>query len=112
MSVPVRGSWAAVAVAAGGAAAGAAAAGAGAGALGVGVGVGCALEPWSSWPANGSSYCSSPALCAQAPPAAAPQAELPYTGSPVDAGLLALAGGVLVASGLSLRVRLRERDGA
>jgi 2-oxoglutarate dehydrogenase E2 component (dihydrolipoamide succinyltransferase) len=65
---------------------------------------------------------SAPAAApAQAAPAAAPAAtaaqaapapELPYTGSPVDAGLLAAAGGVLLASGLTLRVRLRERDGA
>jgi hypothetical protein len=67
---------------------------------------------------------SAPAPAAPAPPAAsaapagsssqaapaASAAQLPYTGSPVDAGLLAAAGGVLLASGLTLR--LRERDGA
>jgi hypothetical protein len=43
---------------------------------------------------------------AQAQPApAGPQ--LPYTGSPVDAGLLAAAGGLLLAGGVTLRVRLR-----
>jgi hypothetical protein len=57
-----------------------------------------------------------------APPAAAPaasaaqatpaQPQLPYTGSPVGAAVLAAAGGILLASGLTLRVRLREPDGA
>ena len=51
------------------------------------------------------------ASSAQAAPAAAP-AQLPYTGSPVAAGVLAAVGALLLASGLTLRVRLRERDGA
>ena len=47
------------------------------------------------------------ATTSQAPPAqAAPQ--LPYTGSPADAGLLAGAGVLLLAGGIGLRVRLRE----
>jgi hypothetical protein len=51
---------------------------------------------------------------AQARPAPAPPAapQLPYTGSPVDAALLAVAGGVLLAGGLTLRVRLRDSTGA
>jgi LPXTG-motif cell wall-anchored protein len=52
------------------------------------------------------------ASSAQAAPAAQAQPQLPYTGSPVGAAVLAAAGGVLLAGGLTLRVRLRERDGA
>jgi LPXTG-motif cell wall-anchored protein len=40
-------------------------------------------------------------------PAAAAPAQLPYTGA--DAGMVALAGGLLLAGGVTLRVRLRER---
>jgi LPXTG-motif cell wall-anchored protein len=48
-----------------------------------------------------------PAAPAAAPPASAPAPQLPYTGA--DAGLVALAGGLLLAGGVGLRVRLRER---
>ena len=59
-----------------------------------------------------------PAPAAPAAPAPAPepaagaavQAEqLPRTGSPADAGLLALSGTLLLAGGVVLRVRLSER---
>jgi 2-oxoglutarate dehydrogenase E2 component (dihydrolipoamide succinyltransferase) len=58
-----------------------------------------------------------PAPSAAAPAASAAQAspaqpQLPYTGSPVGAAVLAAAGGILLAGGLTLRVRLREPDGA
>jgi LPXTG-motif cell wall-anchored protein len=52
------------------------------------------------------------ATTAQSTPSASSRSELPYTGSPVGAGLLAGVGGLLLAGGLTLRVRLRERDGA
>jgi hypothetical protein len=74
---------------------------------------------------------STPSTPAPAPPAPAPAASsgtaaapaqatapaqsrstLPYTGAPVAAGLLAALGAVLLATGLTLRLRLRERDGA
>lgn len=55
---------------------------------------------------------ASPAATTAQATAADPGRELPYTGSPVDALLLAAAGGTLLASGLTLRVRLRDRDGA
>jgi hypothetical protein len=58
-----------------------------------------------------SSSSSAPATTAQAPTVTS-RSQLPYTGSPVAAGLLAAAGGVLLAGGLTLRVRLRERDAA
>jgi LPXTG-motif cell wall-anchored protein len=45
---------------------------------------------------------------ASAAPAAPAQAQLPYTGAPADAGLLAAAGGVLLAAGLTLRLRVRD----
>ena len=45
-----------------------------------------------------------PAQASQAPTASRPQ--LPLTGG--DAGLLALAGSLLLAGGVALRVRLRE----
>jgi LPXTG-motif cell wall-anchored protein len=49
------------------------------------------------------------ASASQAPaPAAQPAAELPYTGSPADAGLLAGAGVLLLAGGIGLRMRVRE----
>jgi hypothetical protein len=57
-----------------------------------------------------------PAPAASSTPQAAASAQsrstLPYTGSPVAAGLLAALGATLLASGLILRLRLRERDGA
>ena len=53
-----------------------------------------------------------PVATAAPPPAAtaaSAQPQLPYTGSPADAGLLAAAGGILLASGITLRVRLRDQ---
>jgi hypothetical protein len=41
--------------------------------------------------------------------AAAPN-QLPYTGSPVEAALLAAAGTLFLAGGITLRVRLRDRS--
>jgi 2-oxoglutarate dehydrogenase E2 component (dihydrolipoamide succinyltransferase) len=51
---------------------------------------------------------AAPATAAQAPPPSAAQPQLPRTGSATDAGLLALAGGVLIAGGVALRVRVRD----
>jgi LPXTG-motif cell wall-anchored protein len=48
-----------------------------------------------------------PATAAATPAPAAAPAQLPYTGA--DAGVVALAGGLLLAGGVTLRVRLRER---
>jgi hypothetical protein len=41
-------------------------------------------------------------------PAAQPAGQLPYTGSPVQTGLVAGAGALLLVGGVGLRVRLRE----
>jgi LPXTG-motif cell wall-anchored protein len=49
-----------------------------------------------------------PSASASQAPAAQPAPQLPYTGSPADAGLLAGAGVLLLAGGIGLRVRLRE----
>jgi hypothetical protein len=51
---------------------------------------------------------AAPSASASQAPAAQPAAELPFTGSPADAGLLAGAGALLLAGGIGLRVRLRE----
>jgi LPXTG-motif cell wall-anchored protein len=51
---------------------------------------------------------AAPSASASQAPAAQPAAQLPYTGSPADAGLLAGAGVLLLAGGVGLRVRLRE----
>src|SRR5213595_3222131 len=50
---------------------------------------------------------ATPAPVAPAATAAPARPQLPYTGSPVGAGLLAAAGGLLLAGGITLRVRLR-----
>jgi hypothetical protein len=51
---------------------------------------------------------TAPTASASQAPAAQPAGQLPYTGSPVEAGLLAGVGAVLLAGGVGLRVRLRE----
>jgi hypothetical protein len=66
--------------------------------------------PAPTAPAPSAPAPSASAAQATPAPAASPGDQLPYTGSPVDAGLLAAAGGVLLAGGLTQRVRLRERD--
>jgi hypothetical protein len=71
-----------------------------------------APAPAPSAPAPSASAAAPSASAAQTVPSATSRAQLPYTGAPVDAGLLAGLGGVLLAGGLTLRVRLRERDGA
>jgi hypothetical protein len=65
---------------------------------------------------------SSPPPATPAPSTAAPSAttaesaasagspsQLPYTGAPVEAAVLAVAGALLAAGGITLRVRLRDR---
>jgi LPXTG-motif cell wall-anchored protein len=68
--------------------------------------------PSTPAPAPAPSTPAPSASAAQTVPSATSRSQLPYTGAPVDSGLLAALGGVLLAGGLTLRVRLRERDGA
>jgi hypothetical protein len=69
--------------------------------------------PVPSTPAPTSSSSTAPsATTAQAVPSASSRSQLPYTGSPVAAGWLAALGATMVAGGLTLRLRLRERDRA
>ena len=49
-----------------------------------------------------------PAPSAPAPAPAASQSQLPYTGA--ETGAIMLAGTILLAGGIALRVRLRERS--
>ena len=60
-------------------------------------------------PAPSTSSTAPAAASAQAPAVASTsRSQLPYTGSPVDAALLAVAGAVLLGGGLTLRARVRE----